>query len=266
MKKAIVVFCMMVLLICSAVAEEGIVIFDNSDVSMIANQLEFNNDSMKLGVLLENKSDKTVMFSTDKGIAVNGMEVDDMFAVEMPPHTKKNTSIDCIGLREQGVTSVPSMILLSVRAYDNNDWAADDLANTTYTINTGSPDQAHKDVQDLSTAQIVTNNEKVTIAILGYTETFMGKRMKVYLENKTASSAMFSIEECAVNGFAIDPFWADSLMPGCAELEDIVFFTSSLEENGITQLQEIRGKIIAYDNDNWSEPRYVEETFAYTVR
>ena len=93
----------------------------------------------------------------------------------------------------------------------------------------------------------------------------MGKGIKVYLENKADTSTMFAVEESAVNGFAIDPFWADSVMPGCASIDDVVFFSSSLEENGIAQIDEIRGKFKAYDDDNWGN-YYVEDAFVYSMK
>ena len=64
----------------------------------------------------------------------------------------------------------------------------------------------------------------------------------------------------------IDPFWANTVMAGCAEIDDIVFLSSSLEENGIARLQEIKGAFHAYDNENWGTSHYVDQVLSYMVK
>ena len=74
---------------------------------------------------------------------------------------------------------------------------------------------------------------------------------------------MFAWDDVSVNGFMCDPFWASSLPAGTAKYAEISFSSSKFEELGIKDVEEIEFVLEMYDDDDFSKPHYVEETFTF---
>ncbi len=111
------------------------VLFDDENVTMIVTG--FDPDSIwgyTLNVYLENKTDKTLMFSID-GASVNGFMADPFWAKTVAPGKRSNTTISWTEseFENSGITEVES-ISLPVRVYDSNDWMAEDVLNDTFTV------------------------------------------------------------------------------------------------------------------------------------
>ena len=72
---------------------------------------------------------------------------------------------------------------------------------------------------------------------------------------------MFSVSEVSVNGFMCDPFWAATVSAGKKANEQITFFASDFESNGIETVEEITFTLKVYDNGDWLADKFVEESF-----
>lgn len=107
---------------------------------------------------------------------------------------------------------------------------------------------------------VLAQTNDVTVKITGVDEKGMlGYELKVYLENNTDLELMFSAENVSVNGFMVDPFWADSVDAGKKANETITFLKSDLEKNGIEKVEEITMTLRIYDNNDWlADPIYKE--------
>ena len=92
-----------------------------------------------------------------------------------------------------------------------------------------------------------------------------GYTLKADLENKTDKNLMFSFENVSVNGYMCDPFWATTVQGGKKAKSDISFSSDELSELGIETVEEIEFTLVVYDDDDWTAPHYVEETFTYVV-
>jgi len=114
------------------------------------------------------------------------------------------------------------------------------------------------------TAKEVTlvDNDSCTVTVKGYDEKdILGYGVKVFLENKTDTSLMFSVDEVSVNGFMCDPFWATSVAAGKKANETITFLESDLKENGIEKIEEITFTLKVYDDSDLTTDYIVKETF-----
>lgn len=116
-------------------ADTDTVLIDNENVTAIVTGYEEDEIwGYTANLFLVNKTDKTVMFTVDD-VSVNGFMADPFFADEVDAGKCAFSSISWSDttLAENGITTVET-IELTVRAYDSNDWMAEDLAKETITL------------------------------------------------------------------------------------------------------------------------------------
>ena len=218
-----------------------------------------------LKVYLENKStDKTFMFSTISA-AVNGVECDPLFATEVAAGKKSNEEIVFMSdaLNIAGINKYTD-IELSFRVYDTNNWEADDVAQASIHVYPYGKENAVKYTRVAQAEDIVlVDNEYAMVIVTGYEwDDIWGYAANLYIENKTDSSIMVSTEEVSVNGFMLDPFYADSVSAGNCAFSSMQWFEENLTENGITEIENIEFILRIYNENDWMADDYFNEVVA----
>lgn len=242
---------------------DGLTVVDNDECSI--NITEIDSDNLwgyTLKVNLENKSsEKTYMFSVSSA-AVNGLQCDPLFASEVAAGKK---SIDSISFsnsvfEENGIDFTD--IELTFRVYDSNDWMADAVANETVHVYPYGEEKAEVFERTPSSSDnVIIDNEYVTATVIGYDEdNVWGYTINLFLQNKTDTEVMFSVDEASVNGYMVDPFWATSVQPGKCAFSSMSWSDTTLEESGITEIEEIEFLFRAYDYNDWMADDLTNET------
>lgn len=83
--------------------------------------------------------------------------------------------------------------------------------------------------------------------------------MGLYCLNKTDKTVMFSVDDASVNGFMADPFYATSVSAGKCAFSSMAWSDTTLEENGITEVEEIEVLFRAYDADDFMGEDFANE-------
>lgn len=224
---------------------------DNDECSVIIKELDPDNLwGYTVKVILENKSaDITYMFSVESA-SVNNVKTDPLFASEVAPGKKSNEEISFTTsvLDEIGITEYTDIELV-FRVYDTNDWSADEAVYEAVHIYPYGEEAAESYVREPSPDDIVlADNDSITALITGYDpDNLWGYTVNVYFENKTDKTLMFSVDDASVNGFMADPFFASSLNSGKCAFTSISWSDSTLEESGITDVEEIEFNLRVYD-------------------
>ncbi len=241
-----------------------LVAVDNDECMIKITKIDPDNAwGYTLKVQLENKStEKTYMFSVESA-AINNVECDPFFATEIAAGKKANKEISFSGdeLEENGITDYTD-IELTFRVYDSEDWLADDVANETVHIYPYGEDKASKFVRDpKATDNVIVDNEYVSVVVTGYEEDeIWGYTVKLFLLNKTDKNIMFSVDDASVNGYMADPFYAESLSSGKCTFSSMSWSDTTLEENDITNIEEIEFTLRVYNEDSWLEDDMVNTT------
>ncbi len=241
-----------------------VVAVDNAECTIKITEIDPDNMwGFTLKAQLENKSaDKTYMFSVESA-AINGVQCDPLFATEVAAGKKSNEEISFPGeeLEENGVGDYTD-IELTFRVYDSNDWEADAVAKETIHIYPYGEDKATKFVREAQASDnVLIDNEYVTVIVTGYEDDeIWGYTVNLFLLNKTDKNVMFSVDEASVNGFMADPFYATSVSAGKCAFSSMAWSDTTLEENSITEIEEIEFKFRAYDEDDWSGNDFANET------
>lgn len=114
---------------------------------------------------------------------------------------------------------------------------------------------------------IVENDDIVfTVKSVKYDATWGTYSLKVFIENKTNKTLMFSWEDTSVNGYMCDPFWASEVAGGKKENTEISWFISTFEENDI-DYQNISNiefclKVYHMNEETYDITTYVDDTFS----
>lgn len=215
-----------------------------------------------LKVQLENKStDKTYMFSLESA-AINGLVCNPLFATDVAAGKKANEEItffdsDLEALGEEEITDIE----LSFRVYDSNDWMAENVAEQTVHVYPYGQDKAVKFVREPQTTdKVIMDNEYVTAIVTGYRkDDIWGYSVDLFLVNKTDKEVMFSVSDASINGYMADPFFATSVTPNKCAFNSITWFNSTLEENGITEVEEIEFQLKVDDANDWLAEDFANE-------
>lgn len=237
---------------------------DNEECAITCTKMELDDIwGYTLTVQLENRSaDKTYVFSVDKA-AINGVQMDPYFIEDVAPGKKANEEITFFDddLEENGITEYTD-IELTFRVYDSADWNADDAAYETFHVYPYGEENAVSFTRTPQpTDQVLVDNENVTIIATGYEkDETMGYTVNLFLMNKTDVDMLVSIDDASVNGFMADPFYATSVAAGKSAFGHISWADSTLEENDISEVNDIEFTLSAYDADNWSDGDFAKET------
>lgn len=243
---------------------EELVVVDNDECTIKITQIAPDNMwGYILKANLENKSDdKTYMFSIPSG-AVNGVECDPFFATEVAPGKKSNNDIIFTDdtLKDNGIHEFTD-IEMTFKVYDSNDWMADPVAlETVHVYPFGEEKATTFERESQSTDTVLFDDGNVSVIVTGYTnDRIWGYTVNLYLVNNTNKTLMYSVDAVSVNGYMADPFWAKEVHPGKVAFTSMSWSDATLEENGITDVEEIEMLFNVYDSNDWMADKLIEKT------
>lgn len=233
---------------------DGLTVVDNDECSISITEIDPDNLwGYTLKVNLENKSpEKTYMFSV-LSAAVNGVQWDPFFASEVAAGKKAIEDISFSNSELEALGMDFTDIEITFRVYDSDDWMAEAVATETVHVYPYGEDKAELfERAPGDSDNIIVNNEQVTATVIGYDEdNIWGYTVMLFLQNKTDSEVMFSVEEVSVNGYMADPFWATSVLPGKCAFSSMSWSDTTLDECGITDVEEIEFLFRAHDYEDW---------------
>ena len=242
-----------------------LVVVDNDDCMIKVTGID--EDSwlgFSLKVELENKSsDKNYMFSIDES-SINGVAVSALLASEVSAGKKANDEITFYDDdADAELIGEFTDIELTFSVSDSDDWSADDIysgsvhiypygeQNATTFVRTAQPED-----------QILVDNEQITVIVTGYEwDDIWGYMANVFIVNKTEKTLMFSADDVSLNGYMVEPYFAVFVSGGKSAFESITWSEAALEENNITEVDEIELTLSVYDWNDWTADDIVNETF-----
>lgn len=236
---------------------------DNDECSIKITGIDPDNEwGYTLNVLLENKSsNKTYVYSIYNA-SINGVTCDPFFATTVAAGKKSKEEISFVtdDLEANGLTEFTE-IELTFNVYDDNDWDAEDVVNETVTIYPYGEEKASKFVREPQSSDVVlVDNEYATLISTGFEQDEMwGYTANLFLVNKTDKNLMFSADEVSVNGYMLDPLYAELVPPGKCAFGFMSWFEEEFEDNDITKVEEIEFLLTVYDDEDWSGDYLVEQ-------
>lgn len=241
----------------------GLTVVDIDECSVKVTKIDPDNFwGYTLKIQLENKSnDKAYTFSLSAS-SINGVKCDAFLYEEVAPGKKVNEDIIFLTdvLEENGIKKYTD-IELTFRVCDSNDLTSDDLVKKTVHIYPYGEAKVEKYVRKtLSSDNVIVDNQYVTVIVTGYeNDPLLGYIANLFILNKSNINITFTVDDVSINGFMADPLFIEVVSSGKCAFSDISWFDSTLEENGITDVEEIEFTLRAYNYDNWFADDLVNE-------
>ena len=207
-----------------------------------------------LDVYLENKSADTDFLFYVGFASVNGLSMDPLFSAEVTAGKKANEQLHFTDRELNALVGQFTDIELTFQVTDANDFMAKPVANPTVHVYPYGEENAtayQRPAQD--TDVVVVDNEQVSVIVTEYTnDPIWGYCAKVFLVNKTDKELMFTADDVSVNGFMLDPLFADLVEGGKCAYSFLSWLESDFEDNGITDVQSIEFPLRVYDPTDWA--------------
>lgn len=109
---------------------------------------------------------------------------------------------------------------------------------------------------------VLVDDENCTMKLVSISpDNDWGYTWNVFMENKTDKNLMFSLDNVSINGVMCDPFWASIVSAGKKSNEEISWMTEDFEQLGITDVTVVEFELSIYDDDDWTAPDLVNDTF-----
>lgn len=225
------------------------VLMDQDGIKVTA--LEYTVDSIwgdSVKLMVENNSDKDYTVTCD-ALIVNDFMISDLFITEVAAGKKANETLNLSSseLEAAGIDNV-GKIEIYFRAHDEN---YDTLFENVHAeIKTSAYDSMDTTVDDAGTELYNENG----IRIVGKTvdeNSFWGTAILLYIENTAGKNVGISVDDMSINGFMLSPFFSTTVYDGKKSVDEITIFSSDLEENNITSIDEVELKFHLYNADSY---------------
>lgn len=226
------------------------VLLDRDGVKITA--MEYVEDDIfgaGIKVLVENTTDKDLGVGC-KALIVNDFMISDLFSSTVAAGKKANETIYLSGsaLEAAGITNVGQIeIYFYVYSADTYDtiFEADPV-----TIKTSSFDIMDSTPSEEGIVLYEGNGVKIVGKYVDE-DSFWGTGVLLYLENNTDKKLVFSCEDMSINGFMVNPVFYGEVYAGRKAVDEITIFSSDLESNNITAIEEIEVKFHIYNSDTY---------------
>jgi hypothetical protein len=204
-------------------------------------------DGIKL--LIENNSANDITVGCT-ALIVNNYMISDLFSCSVAAGKKANETMYLLSseLEAAGINTV-GQVEIYFHVYDSTSW--DTLLEAdVVTIKTSAFD-----------SMVITPNDSGTelynadgIKIVGkYVDenSFWGAGILLYIENNTNRNIIVQADDVSINGFMVSSLLSSTVYSGKMAIDDITFFSSDLEENGIESIEDVELKFHILDSDSW---------------
>lgn len=212
-------------------------------------------------LLIENDSDKDVGIGSEV-VIVNDYMITDLFSSEVSAGKKANESITLFSreFKAAGIDNI-GKIELYLYTYDPNTY---DTLKESECITIKTSDYDNMDTEAEITGTILFDQDGIKVTAQYVDEnSFWGKAVVMLVENNTDKIINVNSNNVSVNGFMMTDFYYAEVYPHKKSVDEMEFFNSELEENGIETIEEIELTIEIYDED-YNDIAQSEKKVIYT--
>jgi len=226
------------------------VLFDQSDVKLTMKSIGSSFMGTELKVLVENDGEVPVTVQV-RDCSVNDYMIDFvMFSASVVAGKKANDSITFMSstLNDNGIETIGT-VELSFHVSNSDTWKT--IFDTEIiTIKTSAAEQITQGITE--TKETVFDQDGITISFVGIDDdTLLGTNVKFFIVNNTDTAITVQTRDESVNGFMIFGMMSCDVLPGKMANASLTFLSSSLEENGIDEIEMIEFIFHIADKNSW---------------
>lgn len=236
----------------SQAAIEEQLLYDGNGVKITATGMEDGLFGTELKLLIENSSDRNVTIQA-RNASVNDFMVDTILSADVAAGKKANDSLTFAtsGLKECGIEEIAKMEF-SFNITDSETW--EDIAGTDMvTVETSVADGYVQEVDDSGDVLLEQDGIKIVGKGLSSDDSFWGPGLILYVENNSEQNITVQARDVSINGFMVESSMSEDVVAGKKAMSAVQFFSSDLEENSITDIQEVEFSFHIFNTESWGE-------------
>ena len=227
------------------------VLYEDKGVKITLKGLEM--DGMmgpELKFLVENDSDKSLMVQAND-VSVNGYMVSTSMSVDVKQGKKANDKLRFLNssLEMTGITTFAD-IELRFHFINSEDWT-DYYDSDMIKIETSAAKDFDYTYDESGSSMYKSDDINVIFKGMSADASYVGPCMIVYINNQSEQDIMVQVRDASVNGFMVGTVFSCEVPKGKHAVDKIVFLDKDLEENGITQFDNIELSLHISDKKTW---------------
>ncbi len=230
---------------------EEMVLVDEAGVRITAKSLEADNlFGTDLKLLIENNSGKNLTFQC-RNSSVNGYMVETLMSVDVADGKKANDTLtfSSSDLELCGIDAIADMEF-SFHIFTSEDWETY-LDTALVQMKTSIADSYTYTYDD--SGDVAYEGKDIKIVIKGLTKdsSIFGPGIVVYIENNNKENLTVQSRDVSINGFMVDTIFSADVASGKRAIDTITFMDADLEENDITEIENVELFFHIFEADSW---------------
>lgn len=231
------------------VTVEEQVLVDEKDVKITLKTLD--NSSWfgpELKILIENNSDKNLLFSIENACVNGYMNNASLYAsVSAGKKANEEISLSQTDIEACGITTIACVEV----CFDISDEEYDDYLNTDLITIKTSADEGY-DYTFNDSGEVAYDEGGVKIVVKGLADNnLFGAGVVFYIENNSDTDVLITSDNVSVNGFMVDDLLYCTVLAGRHAVDTSTLMSSDIEENGIETIEEIEMIFQISEADTW---------------
>lgn len=229
------------------------VIYDKNDIKVTVTGYKtdgFFGDALQL--MIENNSSKNIGMSTGDSVAINGIMIGDLFAIDVASGKKTNEELTFLStdLKAAGIETIKD-IEFKLHIYDNESYDTIDDSDLI-TVTTNADKDFKQKIDESGTLAVDEKGVKIFVKKVDSEDSFWGADIYLLVENNTGKNISVYVEDVSVNGFMAEPIYASTIRKDKVAFDSITFLDTDLEEQGITKIENIELSFKVVDDKSYS--------------
>lgn len=213
-------------------------------------------------VLIENDSERNIGVQCNS-IVVNNYMIDDLFSSTVAAGKKANETITLLStnLEEAGIQTI-SEINISFHVFDPDSY--DTLFETDeITIKTSAYGTVEQPAMDDGKELLNANGVRIVGKYITE-DSIWGSGVLLFIENTSESDVIVQCDNMSINGFMVTPYFSSQVNKGRMALTPITILSSDLEENGITEVNDLELNFVILNSETY-DTIYESEPIPFSV-
>lgn len=227
------------------------VLVDELGIKITAKSIDYDDwygPAIKL--LIENNTD-TGLTVQCRNASVNGYMVDTLISCDVASGKKANDELTIYksSLEQCGIDTIAD-IEFTFHIFTTDGW--DDFLDTDpITLKTTAADSYNYTFDDAG--DLLYRENGITVVSKGVYEDSGEHGILVYICNESGFPITAQIRDLSVNGFMINSIFSPDIANGKHAIDKIKFSDSSLEENEITEIEDVEFSFHIFNSNDWRQ-------------
>lgn len=226
------------------------VVYDADGIKITATGMEENALSgINLKFLVENSTDKNIAMS-GTNFVVNDITISGYLYIDVAAGKKANGAVEFSkeNLTAMNITDIATFFSGDSYIYDSDSYET--ICYTPFFVETTASESYTQIIDD--SGDVLFDQNGITVITKNIKDDFLGQYACFLVKNNTGKDIICEGEHISVNGFTINAWMYDVIYADTVRLCEMELLSSTLEENGIVDIEEITFNLRVIEDQSYS--------------